>query len=76
MGANSSQTALAKSPNKHNRIYLEAEPLSEEINKDIEDGKLGPKAEAKERAKIFRDKYDWDDIREDIRGSLARGCPA
>merc|ERR1711966_122089 len=45
---NSTQTALAKSPNKHNRLYLEA-------------GKLGPKAEAKERAKIFRDKYDWDE---------------
>jgi elongation factor 2 len=61
VGTNSSQTALAKSPNKHNRIYLEAEPLSEEINKDIEDGKLGPKAEAKERAKMFREKYDWDE---------------
>merc|ERR1712196_370958 len=41
----SSQTALAKSPNKHNRIYLQAEPMPEEVSKDIEDGKLGPKAE-------------------------------
>merc|ERR1712066_679049 len=61
VGELSTQTALAKSPNKHNRIYLTAEPMSEEINKEIEDGKLGPKAEAKERARAFREKYDWDD---------------
>merc|ERR1712226_1143205 len=47
----SSVTCLAKSPNKHNRLYLEALPMPEEVSKDIEDGKLGPKAEAKERAK-------------------------
>merc|ERR1719476_1169317 len=57
----SSQTCLAKSPNKHNRIYLQAEPMSEELCQDIEDGKLGPKAEAKERARTFREKYDWDE---------------
>merc|ERR1719401_903267 len=57
----SSQTALAKSPNKHNRLYLTAEPMPEEVSKDIEDGKLGPKAEPKERAKMFREKYDWDE---------------
>merc|ERR1712176_106759 len=56
-----SSTCLAKSPNKHNRIYLTAEPLPEEINVLIEDGKLGPKAEAKERAKTFRDKFDWSE---------------
>jgi elongation factor 2 len=57
----SSQTCLSKSPNKHNRIYLVAEPISEEICKDIEDGKLGPKADPKERGKMFKEKYDWDD---------------
>merc|ERR1719411_2277031 len=51
----SSQTCLAKSPNKHNRIYLVAEPLSEELAKQIEDGKLGPKADPKERAKALRE---------------------
>jgi elongation factor 2 len=57
----SKQTALAKSPNKHNRLYLTANKMSEELCKDIEDGKLGPKAEPKERAKIFRDKYEFSD---------------
>jgi len=53
--------ALAKSPNKHNRIYLTAEPMSDELCKDIEDGKAGPKAEPKERAKFFREKYEWSE---------------
>merc|ERR1712232_1120942 len=57
----SSVTCLAKSPNKHNRLYLESMPMPEEVSKDIEGGKLGPKAEAKEKARMFREKYDWDE---------------
>jgi len=57
----STQTVLAKSPNKHNRIYLTAEPMTDDMCKDIEDGKLGPKADPKERAKLFREKYSWGD---------------
>merc|ERR1712139_409440 len=34
----SSQTCLAKSPNKHNRIYLVAEPLADEVSNLIEKG--------------------------------------
>jgi elongation factor 2 len=61
VGGTSSQTCLAKSPNKHNRIYLTAEPMSDELCQDIEDGKCGPKAEIKERVKIMKEKYEWDD---------------
>merc|ERR1711903_23134 len=50
----SSQTCLAKSPNKHNRIYLIAEPMADEICKEIEEGTIGPKADTKEKAKILR----------------------
>merc|ERR1712066_1157661 len=57
----SNQTCLAKSPNKHNRLYLTAEPMSDELCAAIEDGKAGPKAEAKERAKFMREKFDWDE---------------
>jgi elongation factor 2 len=57
----SSQTCLAKSPNKHNRIYLVAEPMPDELSKDIEDGKCGPKADIKERAKRMKEVYEWDD---------------
>merc|ERR1712186_243284 len=52
---------LSKSPNKHTRISLVATPMSDEVCKEIEDGKLGPKAEAKERARNLREKFDWDD---------------
>ncbi|CAE8683496.1 unnamed protein product [Polarella glacialis] len=57
----SSQTCLAKSPNKHNRIYLTAEPISDEVCQGIEDGKLGPKADPKERNTLLKTKYDWDE---------------
>merc|ERR1712203_701988 len=59
--AESSCTVLAKSPNKHNRIYLKAQPMDEEVAKDIEDGKLGPKADPKDRVKLFKEKYEWSD---------------
>merc|ERR1719284_886075 len=61
VGETSSKVALAKSPNKHNRIYLEAEPLDEELSKAIEEGKAGPKTEAKERKKLLKEKFSWDD---------------
>merc|ERR1712061_826481 len=54
----SGQTCLAKSPNKHNRIYLTAEPMSDELCAAIEAGKAGPKADAKERAKLLRDQFE------------------
>merc|ERR1719299_280285 len=57
----SSQTCLAKSPNKHNRIYLVAEPMSEELSKDIEEGLAGPKADPKERTKLYKEKHGFDD---------------
>merc|ERR1712048_884465 len=57
----SSQTCLAKSPNKHNRLYLIAEPMSDELCQDIEAGKAGPKADPKERKKLLKEKFDMDD---------------
>merc|ERR1712079_750417 len=54
----SNQTCLAKSPNKHNRLYFVAEPMSDELCAAIEDGKAGPKAEMKERAKFLREKFE------------------
>jgi len=57
----SNQTCLAKSPNKHNRIYLKAEPMADELSDAIEAGKAGPKADPKERAKLLREKFDWDE---------------
>merc|ERR1712013_808282 len=57
----SSVVALAKSPNKHNRIYLKAEPLEDELSNAIEEGKAGPKADPKERVKLYKEAFSWDD---------------
>lgn len=42
---------MAKSPNKHNRLYCTAEPLGEGLPELIETGKLGPKTDPKVRGK-------------------------
>jgi elongation factor 2 len=56
----SSITALSKSPNKHNRLYMVAEPLDEEVSKEIEAGKIGPRDDFKARARILADEHGWD----------------
>jgi elongation factor 2 len=58
--AKSSMTALSKSPNKHNRLYMIAEPLDEEVSKEIEAGKIGPRDDFKARARILADDHGWD----------------
>merc|ERR1711874_476183 len=50
----SNQTCLSKSPNKHNRLYITAEPLDEELSKAIEDGVVGPKVDPKEKVKLLK----------------------
>ncbi|CDR41208.1 CYFA0S06e03950g1_1 [Cyberlindnera fabianii] len=56
----SSMVALSKSPNKHNRIYLKAEPLGEETSVAIESGKISAKDDFKARARIMADEFGWD----------------
>merc|ERR1712036_178983 len=60
VGGSSNQTCLAKSPNKHNRIYMVAAPIDEGLSCDIEAGKLGPKADPKERTKLLKEKFAWE----------------
>ena len=45
--AESSMVALSKSQNKHNRLYMKAEPLGEEVCLDIEKGKINPRDDFK-----------------------------
>ena len=40
VSAKSSQVCLAKSANKHNRVYMSAEPLSEQLCIEVEDGRV------------------------------------
>merc|ERR1712153_189951 len=56
----SSQMCLSKSPNKHNRLYMKAFPLSDELSDKIESGDCGLKADSKERSKILVEEFDWE----------------
>ncbi|KAF9945310.1 Elongation factor 2, partial [Mortierella alpina] len=58
--AESTVTALAKSPNKHNRLFVRAMPLDEELTIAIENGKVGSRDELKARARVLSDDYAWD----------------
>ncbi|KIV81094.1 elongation factor 2 [Exophiala sideris] len=60
VGGESSMTALSKSPNKHNRLYVIAAPLGEEVSKDIEAGKINPRDDFKARARVLADDHGWD----------------
>ncbi|KAF7343151.1 p-loop containing nucleoside triphosphate hydrolase protein [Mycena venus] len=56
----SSTVALAKSPNKHNRLYLKAAPLGETLTKSIEDGDVTCHDDFKARARVLADEHGWD----------------
>ncbi|KZP04533.1 elongation factor 2 [Athelia psychrophila] len=58
--ADSSITALSKSQNKHNRLYMRALPIEEELTKAIELGKINSRDDVKIRACIMADEYGWD----------------
>lgn len=51
---------LSKSPNKHNRLYMKAQPMPEGLAEDIDKGDVNPKDEFKARARFLSDKYEWD----------------
>ena len=54
------QVCMAKSPNKHNRLYATAEPLEKDLLEKIELGTIGPKIQPESRSKILQDGYNWD----------------
>lgn len=56
----SDQTCMTKSANKHNRLYLTAEPLSDELTLAIEDGELKAEDDLKKLSRVLQDKYNWD----------------
>lgn len=61
VSAESTITCLSKSPNKHNRLFMTACPLSEELASEIDKGeKISPRMEMKERARYLADFHDWD----------------
>lgn len=58
--AESSIVALSKSQNKHNRLFVKAQPLDEELTKAIESGKVSARDDFKARARVLADEYGWD----------------
>jgi len=64
---------VAKSPNKHNRLYMYAEPIALELCKLIEDGDIKPTDDPKPRARRLADEFDWDVNA--ARKIWAFGCP-
>eukprot|EP00747_Dinoflagellata_sp_TGD_P135023 gnl/TRDRNA2_/TRDRNA2_175403_c0_seq1.p1 gnl/TRDRNA2_/TRDRNA2_175403_c0~~gnl/TRDRNA2_/TRDRNA2_175403_c0_seq1.p1 ORF type:complete len:849 (-),score=-15.13 gnl/TRDRNA2_/TRDRNA2_175403_c0_seq1:117-2663(-) len=60
VSTSSSHIVMSKSPNKHNRIYVRASPLEDGLAEAIEEGKIGPRDDPKERSKILTEKFGWD----------------
>ncbi len=57
----SNGVCLSKSPNKHNRLYVYASPLPENLPEAIDEGKVTPRDEPKARMKMLRDEYGMDE---------------
>merc|ERR1712066_447880 len=56
----SDRTCLSKSPNKHNRLFMKAAPIGDELPEDIDSGEVTPRGELKQRARYLAEKYEWD----------------
>lgn len=52
--------AMTKSPNKHNRLYVSAEPLAEGLSGMIENGLICSNKNIKDSTKLLQDCYKWD----------------
>jgi elongation factor 2 len=66
---------IAKSPNKHNRIYMRAQPITggEKVIQAIDNAELKMEQEMKTRARDMADNYEWDVT--DARKIWTFGCP-
>jgi len=51
---------VSKSPNKHNRLYMKAEPISEELCQAIDKGEIKADQDLKIRARTLADEFKWD----------------
>jgi elongation factor 2 len=60
VSATSTQICLSKSPNKHNRLYMTAEPFQKDLAEAIDEGKVEGRQEVKMRARILAEEFEWD----------------
>ncbi|KAF7834625.1 elongation factor 2 [Senna tora] len=56
----SCRTVMSKSPNKHNRLYMEARPMEEGLAEAIDEGKIGPRDDPKSRSRILCEEFGWN----------------
>jgi elongation factor 2 len=58
--AESNIMCLSKSPNKHNRIFMKANPLEEGFAEEIEKGTISARDDPKNRGRVIADTFGWD----------------
>ena len=60
MTEESSDESMAKSQNKHNRIFGKSEPLDEKLVELIEENEISPTQDPKARGKRLIEDFDWE----------------
>jgi len=60
VSAESNQICLSKSPNKHNRLYMTAQPFPKGLAEAIDEGKIEGCQDMKTRARILAEEFDMD----------------
>jgi len=73
VSAESTQQCIAKSPNKHNRIYMTGEPLGDAFCNAVDSDEIQVSGEVKVRARKICDEFKWDIA--DARKIWTFGCP-
>jgi len=56
----SDRMCLSKSPNKHNRLYMRAQPLGEEFSLAVDKGDVTSTQDPKTRGRFLADNHGWD----------------
>jgi elongation factor 2 len=52
-------SVMAKSPNRHNKFWIELEPLEEDVVKLAEEGEIGVKMSPRQVGEVLREKAGW-----------------
>jgi elongation factor 2 len=56
----SDHIVMSKSPNKHNRLYLQATPFEDGLAEAVDAGDVGPRDDPKARGRFLAEKFGWD----------------
>ncbi|GER26014.1 elongation factor 2 [Striga asiatica] len=60
---NSLDNEMCSSHNKHNRLYMKARPLEDDLVAAINDGRIGPHDNPVVRSNFRREEFSWDEDR-------------